>query len=115
MKHLVAVYGSLMSGMRNHNLLSDARFVGKGGFKGSMYSLGAFPGVNLSGEGLVSCEIWEVDDATLRHLDWLESHPDFYRRVRVDVAGQDCWVYEWPHENTLKIDSGDWREYEGRS
>ena len=114
----IFVYGTLMKGEGNHSILSSqsTQFLGEAitrrGF--TLYDLGAFPGMVKGGTGAVIGEIYEVTKTTLAHLDYLEGHPQFYRREMIklqdgmnlqtyilnDAFIQDCTV----------IKSGDWRK-----
>lgn len=117
--NLVFVYGSLMHGYGNHNLLvrHGAEFVGEDylrtGF--TMLDVGAYPGVIDSGEQAIFGELYRVDDATLADLDILEGAPNYYHRKRVRTAGNlRAWVYilRPDHARGLAmIDSGSWREH----
>lgn len=104
--HTVFVYGTLKQGHGNHRaFLSDSEFIGKGvtvqPFK--MKTTTGFPVVlalNENEQGYpVSGELYEVNDKTLRGLDGLEGHPNWYRReeVLVDIGDtgiqQSAWMY----------------------
>lgn len=99
MSHFVFVYGTLKKGFGNHRLLEKSRFIRKAEIPGTMYNLGAFPGIRPSdSSSLVAGEIYEVDDPTLDRLDTLEGHPNFYVRRTVDIPGlthwgKQAWVY----------------------
>lgn len=120
--HKVLVYGTLRKGFSNHSLLVDSKFVGRRSVLGTMYSLGGFPAVVLSGAGQVNCELYEVDENTLRRLDRLESHPVFYQRVPVptlESGGTEApWMYTMASEAIpqprVLIQSGDWEEWKAR-
>ena len=86
--HLVAVYGTLQKGFGNHKFLAQSRFVGKALTEPNftLLHLGGFPGIVRSGHTAVSCEVYEVDDATLARLDRLEGHPTFYERQPLTVT-----------------------------
>lgn len=108
------VYGTLMQGEKNHHFLEDAEFLGEAmtdrGF--SLISLGAFPGM-IIGKGQVKGELYEIDMETRDQIDLLESHPRFYRRVRIRLEDGE-WVesYLLPYYHYVKstpIPSGDWR------
>jgi gamma-glutamylcyclotransferase (GGCT)/AIG2-like uncharacterized protein YtfP len=119
-KHLVFVYGTLRRG--GGRVMSvrfpGATFVAEAKVSGSLYDLGAYPGL-LLGESNSSVigEVYEVDDATLNELDEFEASSR-YRRKQVEIpVGNDrrtCWTYEpdpefyAPH---ALITSGDWVEY----
>ena len=88
-KYLVAVYGSLRSGMGNHQYyLSDSEY--KGTFTTepnySLYSLSFYPGLELNGNTSVVMEVYEVDEDTLKNLNRLEGYypgekSTFYDRI----------------------------------
>lgn len=96
-KHRIFVYGSLKTGLYNHPAMDTSKLVCNDGFiLGHLYCLGPFPaykpptGLNDDLAGPVYGELYEVDDETLRRLDSLEGHPDFYRRSRaIMVRGND--------------------------
>jgi gamma-glutamylcyclotransferase (GGCT)/AIG2-like uncharacterized protein YtfP len=119
-KHLVFVYGTLRRGgagampirFPKSKFMADAR-VG-----GSLYDLGAYPGLVLDeSKSLVVGEVHEVDDETLKALDDFEASSDYLRKqVEISLGGQKRmgWTYEPNPESysfhTL-ITSGDWIEY----
>lgn len=86
---LVFVYGTLLRGEGNNDLLTTAEFVGAArtakGWR--LYSCGAFPAmVRYAGAGRVVGEVWSVDARTLAALDWLEGVQwGHYRRKTVGV------------------------------
>jgi len=87
----VLVYGSLKKGFGNHHILENARFLGKAvtSPEFTMLHLGGFPGIVRGGETAITGEVYEVDAATLRRLDRLEGHPNFYRRDVIAVTMED--------------------------
>ena len=96
----------------------DSKFIADAEVSGSLYDLGAYPGLllNESNSSVVG-EVYEVDDEILNKLDEFEA-PSHYRRKQVEVSlgarRKVCWVYEPEPEfyspRTL-ITSGDWVEY----
>jgi gamma-glutamylaminecyclotransferase len=102
--HTVFVYGTLKHGYGNHRaFLQDSEFVGKGVTVRPflMKTTTGFPVVfetNQQGHP-VSGELYEVNNDTLRGLDSLEGHPNWYRReeILVDVENtgiqQSAWMY----------------------
>ena len=119
-KHLVFVYGTLRRGSPRAMSISfpNSKFIADAEVSGSLYDLGAFPGLLLDeSNSSVVGEVYEVDDETLKRLDDFEAS-DNYRRKQVEIlvgAGrQVCWTYEPDPEfyspRTL-ITSGDWIEY----
>lgn len=124
-KTLVAVYGTLLSGMGNHVLLTrnegDVKPLGaaKGDFYCVMYSAGGFPILSMmEPEDKVICEIYEVGDETLADLDRLEGYPGWYNRtVRsfiMDETGETVRAYIY-HQNDAQdmpvVPKADWRSY----
>ena len=86
----IFVYGTLRKGMGNHHLLEGSGFLGMGEtvVRYGMYVLpGGIPYVKRrSGmKAVIVGEVYEVDEDTLRRIDRLEGHPDFYRRRLVPV------------------------------
>ncbi len=119
-KHLVFVYGSLRRGGVGAMSIRfpNSKFIAEAKVTGSLYDLGAFPGL-LLGEANSSVigEAYEVDDEILSQLDEFEASTD-YRRKQVEISlGTDSragWTYEPnPEFYSLRtlITSGDWLEY----
>jgi gamma-glutamylcyclotransferase (GGCT)/AIG2-like uncharacterized protein YtfP len=119
-KHLVFVYGTLRgSGARAMSLrFPDSRFIADAKVNGSLYDLGAYPGLLLNeSNSLVVGEVYEVDDEILNRLDDVEASSD-YERKQVEVSlgthSRTCWIYEPNPESCshrTTIASGDWIEY----
>ncbi len=118
---LFFVYGTLRRGDDNDiTRLSPApQFIGEASIAGTMYHLGAYPGVTLGGLGRVVGEVYAVSAALEKKLDAIESEypaqPDEYfkRRITVQVNGQSlpCSVYEINTsyvQGKPVIASGDW-------
>lgn len=119
MSERVFCYGTLKRGYGNHSLLRDSKFIGEAETQPilTMVDLGSFPAVllNSDGETAVKGEVYEVNEATMQQLDWLEGHPNFYRRVQVSTNLGPVWIYTLPPEkyrNYTEIPSGVW---EGRN
>ncbi len=99
----IFVYGTLRKGMGNHHLLEGSGFLGMGEtvVRYGMYVLpGGIPYVKRRSErkAVIVGEVYEVDEDTLRRIDQLEGHPDFYRRrlVPVMLNGEEkiqAWLY----------------------
>ncbi len=125
---LVAVYGSLLTGLGNHRVIThpETNLLGEdvinnhnvnnvdAGF--SMYSLGSFPAVTLGGDTPIKIEVYEVNTSEqMRDLDRLEGYPSFYNRTLVDTKYGLAWIYyiehsgSYVHRDDSKVESGDWR------
>jgi gamma-glutamylaminecyclotransferase len=99
-QHLVFVYGTLLRGLSNHALLTEARFLETARTK-ALYALYVdyFPKV-IRDEPVspITGELYLVDGPTLARLDDLEDHPFEYRREQVPVIMDDgeetrAWIY----------------------
>jgi gamma-glutamylcyclotransferase (GGCT)/AIG2-like uncharacterized protein YtfP len=118
---LFFVYGTLRQGDDNDiTRLSPApRLIGTAQIRGTMYHLGAYPGMTLSGEGQIVGEVYAVSAELEAKLDAIESEypaqSDEYakREIEVQVQGrmQRCHVYEINPAYVVGkpiIASGDW-------
>tara|TARA_R110002153_G_scaffold220015_1_gene372515 strand:+ start:11198 stop:12262 length:1065 start_codon:yes stop_codon:yes gene_type:complete len=100
--HLVAVYGTLRKGFGNHRLLSSARLLGAGQTieQYAMVAQGipyVASGHREEGHNL-RVEVYAVDDATLKQLDQLENHPEWYQRKEIKISLDNgivvtSWLY----------------------
>src|SRR5687768_599279 len=121
-KHLVFVYGTLRRGGPGAMSIRfpKAQFVTDAVVRGSLYDLGAYPGLLLDkSNSSVVGEIYEVDDQLLSELDDFEASSHYCRR-QVDVSVGDysksSWIYvpeggpDFYSDGTLVV-SGDWTEY----
>lgn len=109
--NLVFVYGSLMQGYHNHDIIAfdfDTHERNKGyDYHGKtitvdrfkMYDCGSFPAISFDetddGSGYpVSGELYSVDDKTFELLDTLEGYPGHYNRKQVTLKnGAYAWIY----------------------
>ena len=120
-KYLVAVYGSLRSGMGNHQYyLSDSEY--KGTFSTepeyTLHSLSAYPGLKLNGNTSVVMEAYEVDEETLKNLNRLEGYypgekSTFYDRIEINTPWGKAFTYIYVNELSKEsiVESGDWVLY----
>lgn len=119
-KHLVFVYGTLRRGGAGAMSIRfpDAKFIAEAKVNGSLYDLGAYPGLLLNeSNSLVIGEVYEVDDGILNRLDDFEASSNYWRKqveISLGTHRRMCWTYEPNPEfyspRTL-ITSGDWIEY----
>lgn len=123
----VFVYGTLRQGGSNDitRLLPAPRFVGPAQIQGTLYHLGAYPGLVLGDGKAVVGEVYAIEPGLESRLDGIEEihgRPDdeyFKREVRLLVNGvpMDCLVYEINPDRLAaapRIDSGDWMRQAGR-
>lgn len=124
----VAFYGSLRQGERAYiELRLEARltYLGPCRIRGTLYDLGAYPGLR-EGPGTVVGELYGLPDpALLGELDFYElfdpesPHTSEFvrRRVRLITPGRDAWVYvhnpdghspQTRQTDDRVIASGDW-------
>lgn len=112
----IFVYGSLRRDGALHDYLTSSTFLSekktKKGF--TLFSLGPFPAMVKSGEGVVIGEVYEVNKLTLSILDQVEGHPDFYIRSPILLEdGEQVEAYLLPEEpyNCKIVQSGDWMDH----
>ncbi|WP_168012197.1 gamma-glutamylcyclotransferase family protein [Halomonas salinarum] len=97
---LVAVYGTLKRGLRNHHWLHDAEFVGEDTLTtATLYDLGPYPGARLEPSRGISVEVFRVDSRCLTNLDRLEDYrvrapaTGTYDRMIHNTAFGPAWLY----------------------
>ena len=123
MQHTLFIYGTLMPGLRLEAEMHGARFMGPAQVPGGLVDLGRYPGF-LQGDGSVSGEVYEVDDAHLARLDGVEDMvpsdraASQYWRETVTVSGGplqgqqvQTYVYNRPVDGCTPIPHGDYRRY----
>lgn len=113
-RHLVYVYGTLRKDQWNHYLLNTSQFIGfaKTKEKYALFGSGIPFLSRTTAISQITGEVYSVDDATLRRLDELEGHPDFYERALAEVLLQDgtaveAWIYFHDTVRGDLIESGD--------
>ena len=113
----VFVYGTLLKGESNHDLLRRGKFLGatKTQPEFTMIDLGAFPAIFEQGKTAVAGEVYEVDLATVAKLDRLEGVPDLYTRKSVELQdGSEAEIYVMSRRSGVRdypaIHSGDWKQ-----
>ena len=113
------VYGTLMSGERNHRFCRNAVSITPCSVTGTLYDTGyGFPAFIPEGDGVVKAELIEIPLADWADVDRLEGYPRLYDRQLLQATLTDGgeatgWVYimtELP-EQAKVIESGDWKEY----
>ena len=113
------VYGTLLSGERNHRFCRNAVSITPCTVPGTLYDTGyGFPAFVPEGEGVVNAELIEIPIEDWAAVDRLEGYPCFYDRqlftCTLSYGTTDTgWIYIMnnlpPMEKVIK--SGDWKEY----
>lgn len=111
------VYGTLMSGQSNHDLLETeiregfAEYLGEGRLEGFvLYDRGDFP-VAVPGRGSIRGECYRIPRPLLvGKLDRLEGFPHGFDRRTVEINGEPHWVYYRPSPpvGARRCGSGKW-------
>jgi gamma-glutamylcyclotransferase (GGCT)/AIG2-like uncharacterized protein YtfP len=119
-KHLIFIYGSLRRGSAGamSRRFPNSKFIADAKVNGSLYDLGAYPGLVLNeSSSLVTGEVYEVDDEILSELDEFEAG-SYYHRKQVEISLGSERKIGWTYEPDLEsysvrtlITSGDWIEY----
>lgn len=131
-KELFFVYGTLMSMYGNNRLLVDETLVDKAITVNDyqMFASGIPYVLKEINKYPIHGEVWEVKKESIRSLDGLEGHPNFYRREKIQVTlkstGEivEAWIYfintSNPEEfalnrNVSELIKGDYNEYRSSS
>ncbi|MCG7600597.1 gamma-glutamylcyclotransferase [Halomonas sp. McH1-25] len=101
---LVAVYGTLKRGLRNHHWLADAQFLGSDRLNSvTLYDLGPYPGAKTELSQGIEVEVFRVDTPVLSALDRLEGYRvrtpkrgDYDRLIHHTTFGP-AWLYLYNH------------------
>ena len=113
------VYGTLMSGERNHRFCRNAVSITPCAITGTLYDTGyGFPTFVPEGENTVAAELIEIPFEDWEAVDRLEGYPRLYDRLMfpaklADGTDTTGWVYVMHNlpEMAQVIESGDWKEY----
>lgn len=120
----VFVYGTLRGGDVNDitRMRPAPVHVGEARVNGTLFDLGAYPGMRLGGSGWVQGEVYAISAALERQLDILEEvaprpSGEYARReipVTVDGKVLTCLVYEINPRHVQgkpPVEGGDWRRH----
>lgn len=116
----IFVYGTLMTGFENNHLLSNSELLGKA-ITADKYKMTArfIPYLTKKdGDTHIFGEVYEVDEQTLRSIDNLEGHPNWYKREQIPIMLKGSTILAWCYLNEEKtnssfslIESGNYYEY----
>ena len=119
----IFIYGTLLPGLRLEAQMRGARFVAAAQVLGRLVDVGRYPGF-LQGDGLVTGEVYEVDELHLARLDLVEdmvpgdrAASQYWREQVTVAAGQlhgqpvQTYVYKRPVDGCTAIAHGDYRRY----
>lgn len=138
--HLVFTYGSLLSGLSNHRHIENSKrietseiftttdmftMVSASPAREYPYALEVGDSRPTDTPCVLKGEVYIVDDEVMARLDWLEDHPNLYKRRRVTIEGVEerAWIYIlegrdsmdcvraiiWEHPQV--IPHGDWKSF----
>ena len=113
------VYGTLMSGERNHGFCRNAVSITPCTITGTLYDTGyGFPAFVPEGENTVAAELIEIPFEDWEAVDRLEGYPRLYDRLMFPAKLENGtkvsgWVYVMHNlpEMATVIESGSWKEY----
>ena len=113
------VYGTLMSGERNHRFCRNAVSITPCTVTGTLYDTGCgFPAFIPEGNTVVNAELIEIPIADWAAVDRLEGYPRLYDRQLMQATLADGseatgWVYIMHNlpEMAQVIESGSWKEH----
>ncbi|MFD2328764.1 gamma-glutamylcyclotransferase [Cohnella sp. GCM10020058] len=119
----VFVYGTLMTGERNHHVIRNfVENVNEGSVQARLVNAGAFPAVLLSenDQSVVRGQWITIRSEGLKATDRLEGYEgpnkqNFYDRVWIsDISNEhQGWIYIWKHDHGLpEIVGGSWKDRE---
>ena len=107
MKAKVFVYGTLLKGMRFHNILENAECLGNAEIEDyKMYDMGSYPAIRPSKKGKVKGEIYLCDSKIIKALNKLENKGKLYnlKYAKATLKGEKIavFVYEYLHKVKLE-------------
>jgi len=121
--NLVAVYGSLRSGMHNQYVLGQSKSLGTFNSEPiyTMYDVGgSYPAIIEKGCSSILMEIYEVNEEVKEKLDRLEGYSDsknlvdnYYNKVVIETPYGQAYLYVFNSsvKNFDIVEIGDWVEY----
>ena len=113
----IIVYGTLMTGERNHRFCRNAVSIRPCTIQGTLYDTGwGFPAFVPGDTGTVKAELIELPIADWPAMDQLEGYPRLYDRLLIPATlaeggTVEAWVYVMNNipPQAKVIASGDWK------
>jgi gamma-glutamylaminecyclotransferase len=112
------VYGTLMSGEPNAEVLAGSSYIGSAATTAAyrLVALAEYPGLLAGGQTSVKGELYLVDDQVLAALDGVEDCPSLFQRGEIELAdGGRAQAYlgaDPSFDEAPTIPSGDWRKHQ---
>ena len=95
--------------------MQGCELLGTDSLNGTMFSLGAFPGVHLGyADRRFIAEVYKTpadDKDLIQALDGYEGEGHLYRRVVVPTKFGDAWVYEFLGQKPAGLHIEDWKVF----
>lgn len=120
-KYLIAVYGSLRSGLNNHQLIKSSNYVGTFDSEPvfSMYSLHSYPGLILNGSTSIKFEVYEVEKDVFKKVRGLEGYDENNKKsshylentINTPWGNAIFYVYNRDIKDLPIVESGDWKDF----
>jgi gamma-glutamylcyclotransferase (GGCT)/AIG2-like uncharacterized protein YtfP len=110
------VYGSLLPGERDADLLKDARHVRSASTPPTYHlvELNGFPAMVRGGRLAITGEIYAVTRAGLREIDIRKEHPILFQRETIELdAGESAETYLMKLDQVRgrrRLKHGDWKK-----
>lgn len=110
------VYGLLLEGEREHELLASARLLGKVRTAPAytLVDLDVYPALLVGGNVSVAGELYEIDKKTRFEIDVKKQVPALFQRVKVTLEdGTEAETYAMRDEQVRgkrRLKNGSWRE-----
>lgn len=104
MKHRVAVYGTLKSGLYNHSMLGvGAELLFKDTVRGMCISTGSIPFFHKEGEDSIVVEVYELSTNTFSKISSMELDCGYEMvEVNTEEQGEEVLIYQHPQVPALK-------------
>lgn len=111
---LIAAYGTLREGFGNNRLIPKGCHIGTGmTMEKYTMKVSGIPYVSKKPTCNIVVDVYNIDENTLKNLDRLEGHPEWYKRelipVIVDNKNLECWLYFNESNSGSVLESGDYK------